>query len=194
MASINLPETLAAMTPVLEHALQIDPECYSGLIDTDLQLRMGPCGITSKAIQIYLREQYSIDSHLLINTKVPDDLEHVVLALNETMIDPTHGQFMDLIGLSHVVAKNFNLKHLYPTPTIATFALSDSITFADAYADHLAAAAQEMPESARHPTEENLRELCRAIWNIDSYTPFTPTAPHFERITRRLASHLLATA
>jgi hypothetical protein len=196
MASIDLAETLAHVTPVLEQAIRDDRDCFNSRIDADLMLRMPHCGIASRAIQIFLSEKHGLATTTLLNQVVPEDFEHAVLAHEDTIIDATYGQFMCLAGLTHKTAVDHDLKRLYPTPAIAIYKTADYRQFADTFTDHLVAAAAEMPASVlprsfRPETVSNTRSLFRALWNIDNYTPYEFHAPHFQHITRRVADQLL---
>ena len=196
MPSIDLPKTLAEITPVLERAIQTDRECFSSLVDTDLQLRMPYCGIACRSIQIYFDEKHGIDSQVGVNEKVPVKFIHTTLIVDEIVVDPTHGQFMEVIGLTHKTAVDYDIKHLYPNPKIATFATAEGRKFADDFTDHLLEVYPELPMPIqRGPlspfAQKNLRRVFRNLWNIDNYTPHSYDAPHFHRITRRVADQLI---
>lgn len=193
----QLREILDTITPTLENAIQQDPEGYYGLLDSDLQLRVPHCAIASKSIQLYLEQSHGITTAIVINEKVPTPFEHTVLFTKDMVIDATHGQFMEVMGLSHTTAKNHSLKYLYPSPTIALFSTAQSIEFADDFTDHLLRSNQVIPPSERNYPHRNLppehvRQLFRALWNTENYTPHTFDGDYFRRITGRIAKRLIA--
>lgn len=190
----QLQAEMNRLTPVLEHAIQTDRETFNDGIDSDLMLRMPHCGIASRALQLYMQEKFCPSAQLIENTR---GLNHAVLAVDDMIIDPTYGQFMERVGLSHKVAADHNLTHLYPNPKIAVFARDDHAAFADTFTNHLVSVRSQIPGlqhnyPQKHLPPERLRMLFRATWNIDYYILHTYRPPHFEQITTRIAEQLLA--
>ena len=132
----ELREICDEATPLLEHALR--SHTSTSRIDRDLQLYMPHCRLATAALQLFLHEKHGIGPRRLLQTAdLPRGQEmHVVLRDQEGVwIDPTHGQFLSHIGLTHRAAIAQGKTDLYPTPKIAVFAESD--TFADAFARHV---------------------------------------------------------
>lgn len=181
-------EITQEITPALEEALAIDS--FTSKIPENLQLRYSQCGLATAALQLILLEKYDISTERIINklTDAPRGLNfrtmsHVALRSGNQIIDPTYGQFMNYIGLTHKTAVDHNIESLYPNQRIAVYNATESEQFADDFATH--AHNLDVQGLIPTPTHEyspdgTLRGVSftekqatyRSIWQPNNYRPF----------------------
>lgn len=185
----RLREISDEITPSLERALQ---RCtVTSKIDQELQLRMSHCGLATAAMQLFLHEEYGVQTDRLLQTA---DLQSARLAMSERVlhivlrdqdgvwIDPTYGQFLSHIGLTHRTAVDQNKIHLYPTPKIAVFTAVDA--FADKFARHVQFADSVGVEPGEHKgatdgvykgaSLDEMNNFYRQLWSSECSEPHPP--------------------
>ncbi len=187
-SSEQLKSITQEITPKLEKVLATDS--LTSQIPESLQLRYTQCGLATAALQGYLFDQHGIETERLINhlheAPTYNDfsvLSHVILRADNLLIDPTHGQFMNFVGLTHKIAIDHDIAHLYPTPKIMVFPEEKAADFADKYAAHAhqldqtSAIPEVLIENApdgqlRGKPFAHKQRVYRSIWNPANYSPF----------------------
>lgn len=187
--STELKQIVSLATPKLEQALIETP--FADNLPEQLQLRASNCGLATKAIELYLRDQHQIESKRLIHVSEDDNLRginsrrqsHVILrAENGQFIDPTYSQFMSLVGLTPKVALENELEYLYPKDKVIEFNEQNVSQFTSQFAEHVYGTWQqysnEIPEPiVADPRLSALRGASRAkiqstyagLWKLENY-------------------------
>jgi hypothetical protein len=208
MAEIRRLVTEAA--PLLEGVLRHEE---APRYDIDLQLRGTVCGLATAALQLYMQERHGVVLERRQTT--PDSaprglnsrrLSHVALFDDDSLIDPSYGQFYTYVGLSQAAAQEQReLRRLYPADKIAIVPQQRAAAFADKTARHMQAVEPQAmrlrrPDSPAYPPDKSLvgtsledkRRVLRDIWNPNAYKPFPVEAQSssFQRRALRLAEHM----
>lgn len=192
MSSYELSHILTDVTPRLAEAVRVHP----GYKEFSAETALGStcCGFATGVLQRYLQEQHDIETRRMIGR--PEGIpphpftrrrtEHVVLLddTTDTVIDPSHGQFMNLMGLSwqnfHQGINAPEVVALYPEPAIAMFERTQAREFGEAagrYALGKRAAIQaELGDNYYVPLADHsdgaIVKAYASIWDIDRYEPF----------------------
>jgi hypothetical protein len=201
----HLKSIVQDITPSLEKALATDS--FTSAIPETLQLRYTQCGLATAALQAYLLDEFDIKTDRVINrlTEAPRGPNfrvesHVVLKTDQHIIDPTYGQFMNYVGLTHYSAAEHDIAHLYPRRKIAVYGFEDSRAFADTFANHAFQTDQNdliprprveyVPDGQlRGASLDEMQHVYQSIWNPDTYTPF-PIESQDENM-QKMVSHVV---
>ena len=110
-------------------------DVYTDWLDEGLQLTFPHCGLATLALRLYL-SQHSIHSEramgLLSGKALKSDggPYHVVLHVDDIVVDPTYCQFFGLVGLDARLANHFTqLRHEFPERKIAYFHRDKAVDF-----------------------------------------------------------------
>jgi hypothetical protein len=206
----KLESVVAASTPLLERALYLEVERRYA---TELQLRGTVCGLATAALQLYANERHGLvlDRRRVTPPKAPRGmnsrkLEHVGLFDDNTMIDPTYGQFFSYVGLSQTAAQyQPGLVTLFPKDKVAVIPKREARTFARSMAAHMHAVEPEVLRRTpsgyvAYPPENSLRgsslakkeEVLEDIWNPNGYRdfPLDSQSTSFQNRALRLAARM----
>jgi hypothetical protein len=150
-------------------------------------LRLPWCGAASVAIRNYFNEQSLANSTVMINKKPLDHtgtpnerLGHVTMWADDLVVDMTAGQFMSLVGLTHEVALDHNLEHLYPAEKIFIYKITEAREAANTFAEHAYSLDRNglipQPKSVagmegvlRGRSLKEMQRVYQSIWNPDLY-------------------------
>lgn len=193
-ASVELQQIAKQTAPNLEKVL-VRGRATSHLAE-NLQLRYSQCGLATKALQNYFAEQYDAPTERLIHVSSDDNLRglsyrrqtHVILRTEDgRFIDPTYGQFMNLIGLTPEQAQASQLEHLYPSAKIASFTEQTAAKFSQKFAQHTYNTWQSSGHAINQPTPLNPRlsalrnasldqmeSTYNDLWDVNNYRELTP--------------------
>lgn len=222
MNTLELRTVLNKVTPSLAEAVRTHPGYAPYSAETVLGSTC--CGFATGLLQRYLKERHDIETTQMIGglVDVPRNsfthrlVEHVVLAddTHGAIIDPSYGQFMNLVGLSR---QNFGAEinntvnaAQFPTPRIALIDKERTDEFGAAYAERAlgrrgviayqllrrrgAGTAPDLNTTPliHHSTEEATR-VYQSIWDMSQYQPFDTDSSqyHIEPLHQRAYETLL---
>jgi hypothetical protein len=187
----HLKTIVKDVTPALEKVLATDS--LTSKIPESLQLRYTQCGLGTAALQRVLLDEYDIptDRQITRLEEAPRGLNfrignHVILRAGDQMIDPTYGQFMNYVGLTHRSAVEHDIAHLYPPRKIMVYGVDNARAFANTFAEHAynidrsglipRPKVELEPDGAlRGASLEEMQRVYQSIWNPDNYEPFPVT-------------------
>lgn len=183
----------------------------------DLALRSPICGVATALLQIYLRQKEIETTRLIAYPdKLPRGLNsrrlaHVALFCEDgTMIDPTFGQFFNLVGLTAGRAHTYpQLRQLYPAQYIAVIAPGEHEAFsrtaariaedAKAPVGQVIAACQDKTsvppiDTCATATPAELSQVYESIWDPAGYVEPFPLEqqPDIEEAAHRTVSMMRA--
>lgn len=185
----RLRNALDNVTPKLEKVLA--EKSLTSALGEAMQLRISQCGLATAALQQFLYDAEGIVSQRLIThskraPKLRDmtPQSHVILKTEEgIVIDPTYGQFMSHVGLTHKIARENELMHLYPARKIVSFPVVKTSQFVDKFAGHVFTVDQsgaipvpiyeEPPDGAlRGKNLDTMHAVYDNLWDLNEYDEF----------------------
>lgn len=192
-ASVELHRVAKQSAPNLEKVLAGGSR--TNHLPENLQLRYSQCGLATKALQNYFMEKYQAPTERLIHISEDDSLRgmnsrrqsHVILRTEGgRFIDPTYGQFMNLIGLTPELAQINQLEQLYPGAKIASFTEDTAGDFSAKFSDHAYKTwqtdghkiAEPSPlnprlSALRNASRDQMQSTYSKLWDVNNYREMT---------------------
>lgn len=189
----RLDRTVEALEPHLDEVMRFVLHAFA---PKGLRLSDSVCGFASNVLARFLTEKELATPTVMIGQAVkefpdyyPDRMRfHTLIHTEDTTIDPTHTQFMALVGLTHdLAAKSTVARALYPTRKIAVIPRGEERGFGEQFADRalssistIAKERRKLGDAVAWPAEDacvwmpegEAFELLAGIWDPARYKPY----------------------